>query len=121
MTAIERVAAFLKERDEMVFPGEADDEERIESAREILRAIIGPERSIDLAEILHAIGEESMLLQPGITMTMTMTCEPRPKGVCRACGSMKTLRGKPLTGRYCSPVCRAAGPTLHHGPMRITP
>lgn len=119
MTAIERVAAFLKERDEMVFPGEADDEERIESAREILRAIIGPERSIDLAEILHAIGEESMLLQPGITMTMTH--EPRPKGVCRACGKTKTLKGKPLTGRYCSPKCREAGPTRYDGPMRITP
>ncbi|MBB3313653.1 hypothetical protein FHT78_005447 [Rhizobium sp. BK196] len=117
MTMIERIAAFLKDRDECLTPDEADDAERIESAREILRAVIGPERSIDLAEILAAIGEESMIMQPGITMTMKH--EPRPKGACRACGATQTLRGKPLTGRYCSPRCREAGPSRYTGPFEV--
>lgn len=117
MSMIERVAAFLKDRDECLTPDEADDAERIESAREILRAIIGEERSIDLSEILKAVGEDSMLLQPGITMTMIS--EPRPIGTCRACGKGETLKGKPLTGKYCSPICRQAGPAT--GQLRITP
>lgn len=55
-----------------------------EQAVVAIKAVIGPERSIDLAEMLDAIGEESMMLQPGITMTMTH--EPRAKGTCYACG-----------------------------------
>lgn len=26
--------------------------------------------------------------------------------VCHICGASRTLRGMPLTGNYCSPVCR---------------
>lgn len=35
---LEAVAAFLKERDEALMPGEADDAERLESAQAIITA-----------------------------------------------------------------------------------
>lgn len=70
MSMIERVAAFLKDRDESVMPHEADDAERMESAREILKAMLGEDGSIDLADMMQAIGAESVTLQPGISMSM---------------------------------------------------
>lgn len=108
MSMIERVAAFLKDRDESVAPHEVDDDERIGSAREIIRLILNDGQSVDLGEMLRAIGEESLRLEAGVTMSMTL--EPRPKGVCMACGSKETQKGRPLMARYCSPECRKAGP-----------
>lgn len=102
MTAVERIAAFLKDRDENVMPDECDDVERMESAKAILRELIGRDGKLNFAEILMC-GDSDMMMQ--------LKPAARPAGACRACGSMTTLRGKPLTGKYCSPACREAGPS----------
>jgi hypothetical protein len=102
MTAVERVAAFLKDRDDYVKNGDCDDVERMESAKEIIRALFDDEGKINFNELLVDDDRE---------ITLEMTPAKRPAGVCRACGATVTEKGKPLTGRYCSRTCIEAGPS----------
>lgn len=102
MTAVERVAAFLKDRDDYVKNGDCDDAERLESAKGIIRLLFDGEGKINFTELLVDDDRE---------ITLQMTPAKRPAGVCRACGATKTVKGNPLTGRYCSPTCREAGPS----------
>ena len=110
MTAVERVAAFLKDRDENVLPSECDDAERMESAKEIMRLLFDGDGNIKFADLLMAGDRE---------ITLQMTPAKRPAGVCRACGATVTEKGKPLTGRYCSRACIEAGPSRPTVDMKV--
>ena len=103
MTAVERIAEFLKVRDDNVAPEDCDDAERLESAKEIIRALFDDQGQINFNELL--------VDDDGRQITLEMTPTRPQAGVCRACGANRTVRGKPLTGKYCSPTCRLAGPS----------
>jgi len=102
MTAVERIAEFLKVRDDNVAPEDCDDAERLESAKEIIRALFDDEGRFNFTDLL--VDDDRQI-------TLEMTPAKPPEGLCRACGANRTVRGKPLTGKYCSPTCRLAGPS----------
>lgn len=64
-TMIERIADFLKDRDENVLPGEADDAERLGSAAEILELMRQPTVAMEWAAKDTVVGYDDFACGDG--------------------------------------------------------